>query len=377
LPAHGHISTISLLTLLMVSVSSFADSFSDSSPVNKFEDIPDVRDEKTQAKFHRGDIVIVPIPTSDPTLGTGLILGGAYFYPQEPELAKVEPASMTAIAGLYTDNDSYGIGITQKNYWNEDNWRFSGSIGYADMKLDLTPPEEAAAGGSVDWLIEGVFAQAQISRQFFNDWYAGIQARYVNNTQTFSTELSDDKLSFSNDITTLGLGLVIELDRRDNSYNAYRGHYLQAAVLHNDEALGSSNSYTSYNAEFNSYHQILEPLVLAWQITGCYKANTPALWDACRVPLRGYAATKYLSKNSASTQLEARWKISQRWGVVAFGGGGISGTSLSASGDNETVPSAGLGLRFMVLTKQRINMRLDFAQSKDSEAVYLSVGEAF
>jgi hypothetical protein len=69
--------------------------------------------------------------------------------------------------------------------------------------------------------------------------------------------------------------------------------------------------------------------------------------------------------------------VSPRWGAVAFGGIGVSGKSVSASGENETVPSIGLGLRSMVLQQQRINMRLDFALSKGSEAVYLSAGEAF
>ncbi len=41
------------------------------------------------------------------------------------------------------------------------------------------------------------------------------------------------------------------------------------------------------------------------------------------------------------------------------------------------IPSYGIGLRFMVLESQRINMRLDYGRSNGSDAVYLSVGEAF
>lgn len=45
--------------------------------------------------------------------------------------------------------------------------------------------------------------------------------------------------------------------------------------------------------------------------------------------------------------------------------------------EREAIPSYGVGLRFMVLESQRINMRLDYGRSNDSDAVYLSVGEAF
>ena len=43
----------------------------------------------------------------------------------------------------------------------------------------------------------------------------------------------------------------------------------------------------------------------------------------------------------------------------------------------KTVPSYGVGVRFMVLKAKRINMRLDFAWSDDSDAIHFSVGEAF
>ncbi len=39
--------------------------------------------------------------------------------------------------------------------------------------------------------------------------------------------------------------------------------------------------------------------------------------------------------------------------------------------------SLGLGLRFMVLPAKRINIRVDFAWSTGSNAVHLSVGDAF
>ena len=41
------------------------------------------------------------------------------------------------------------------------------------------------------------------------------------------------------------------------------------------------------------------------------------------------------------------------------------------------IPSYGIGLRFMVLQSKRINIRLDYARSTDSDAIYLGVLEAF
>jgi hemolysin activation/secretion protein len=78
-----------------------------------------------------------------------------------------------------------------------------------------------------------------------------------------------------------------------------------------------------------------------------------------------------------SGQAEVRWRAYKRLGFVAFGGGGWAGESFSTAGDNESTPSYGAGIRFEILPAKRLNMRLDVAWSKDSNGIYLSVGEAF
>ena len=67
--------------------------------------VPDLREEdikvKIQGKKTR-NMVIVPIPMSSPTFGSGLILGGAYFYPQTDQQKQKQPASFTGDAAAYT-----------------------------------------------------------------------------------------------------------------------------------------------------------------------------------------------------------------------------------------------------------------------------------
>ncbi|MGB5627691.1 MAG: hypothetical protein WBM61_18310, partial [Woeseiaceae bacterium] len=84
-----------------------------------------------------------------------------------------------------------------------------------------------------------------------------------------------------------------------------------------------------------------------------------------------------LAKNTASAQVEARWRLSKRWGLVGFGGAGYASTSFSDVRENEPIPSYGVGLRFSVLPAKRVNMRLDYARSTKSDAIHFSVGEAF
>lgn len=50
-------------------------------------------------------------------------------------------------------------------------------------------------------------------------------------------------------------------------------------------------------------------------------------------------------------------------------------TALRDLREREAIPSYGIGLGFMVLESQRINMRRDYGRSNGSDAVYLNLCE--
>jgi len=340
---------------------------------------PDIREEETELKLQRGDFVAVPIPLSNPTLGSGLIAGAAYFHPQTEEQKAVQPASLTGIAGMYTDNDSKAIVLAQQNYWNKNRWRFTGAVGAADLRLTLLSADESGDRSDIDWRLRGNFVSARLSGQVRKGWYTGFLARIVDVDQGIEAGLNATTADFVTlpDIRSAGLGAYLEYDTRDLPTNPYSGRYLKVEALFNDESIGSDNTYQNYNLVYNSYHRMSDSLVLAWQAQGCLRGGDAPLWDACTIKLRGFAATDFIGTGSASGQVEARWKLSERWGVVGFAGSGYARDVYSEIDNREWIPSYGVGLRFMVLKSKRINMRLDYARSSDSDAIHFLVGEAF
>ena len=340
---------------------------------------PDIREDELEVKLQRGDFVVVPIPTSNPTLGTGLVGGAAYFYSQSEEQKSIQPASLTGIGGLYTDNDSKALAIVQQNYWRSNKWRFTGAAGAADLRLSLLSPDGAGSFAQLDWRVKGQFAYARVSGQVRPNWYAGLLGRLVDAKQSLETPLDIPEFDLIDQpyTSSIGLGIYAEYDTRDMPTNAYSGRYLKAEALFNDESIGSKRTYQNYSLTFNSYHQLSDSLVIAWQLQGCTRGGRVPLWDACTVKLRGFAATDYLGTSSYSGQVEARWRLSERWGLAGFGGGGYSLNALGQADGRDAVESYGAGIRFMVLKSKRVNMRLDFARSGDSEAIHFTVGEAF
>jgi len=353
----------------------YGEPFASEAPRDSSASAVDVREAESMLVVQKGDFVAVPIPMSDPTLGTGLVLGSAYFYAQTEEQKKSQPASLTGVAGIYTNNDSYAFGIGQQNYWGGDKWRFNGVLAHADFKLALLDP--ADTDSTIDWFIRGDFLQLALSRRVFPNWYVGVQGRYVDINQKFALDIDEIDFDIKGELTSVGFGATLEFDTRDVPTNPYNGRRFEVNVLLNGEIAGGDDRYQTYEASFRSYHQLSEPLVLAWEVRGCKKSGTVPLWDSCLVGLRGFAATDYLGTASLSGQVEARWHFWKKLGAVGFVGYGTSQSTYSEVGGNASIPSYGVGLRFMVLESKRINMRLDYARSDDSDAVYLSVAEAF
>jgi len=343
----------------------------------KTDVIPDLRLDDLKFKASKGNFLVVPIPLSNPTLGTGLILGAGYFYSQTAEQKAAQPASVTGAAGMYTSNDSFAFAVGQASYWDDDKWRFKGGLGYANLELTLLAPSSGPSGIETDWSLEGEVVSAQISRKIGGRWYAGIHGQYVNFDQTISLVTASEQFAVPSKVRSGGLGLNLTFDSRDMPSNAYTGRYIELQALFNSESLGSVDDYQAYSLSYRSYHLLKPDFVLAWEAVGCDRQSSTPLWDACRIDLRGFSVTDYMGKSSAYGQAEGRLRLSEHWGVVAFAGAGQITDSFSGFDNNDWIPSYGFGLRFMVMQSQRINMRLDYGWSTDSNAVYLAVGEAF
>ena len=342
---------------------------------------PDVRDGNAPLTIKDGDFVVVPIPISNPTVGSGLVAGAAYFYPQTEEQKKVEPPSVTGIGAMYTTSDSRALALGHQSYWGKNRWRLTAAAGGADVRINLIQADEETGTEAVDWRIRGTFLYARLSHRLVGKWYGGLYLRGLDARQTIASGEEEEEDSDSGfdqgNARIVGPGLRFEYDSRDLPMNPYSGWYFKGTALFNDEAFGSQKTYQGYNAVLRNYLSLNEELVLAWEANACRKEGDIPLWDACRIPLRGFPAFNYLGKISIQGQAELRWRVSKRWGFVGFAGAGEVSDSYEGLSENRSIPSYGLGVRFSVLPAQRINLRVDFARSRDDQAVHISVGEAF
>jgi hypothetical protein len=121
-------------------------------------------------------------------------------------------------------------------------------------------------------------------------------------------------------------------------------------------------------ARVRGYNFLRDNLVPARDVNGCQRSGSIPQWDTCRPTLRGFPATGYLSKHSLASQAEARWRLTERWGAVAFAGGGLVDRPFEDNGDGELIPGFGVCIRFTVLPSLRLNLRLDYGDPTRASA---------
>jgi outer membrane protein assembly factor BamA len=343
------------------------------------------RAEKLKETKKKRNLVAAPIPIVNPTLGEGLGAIAMYLYKTD----EGSQSSYTGVGGLYTNTESWGASIAQALYLNEDAWKLKAGAVYFDLNLEFFGIGSGAGdqGQSVPINQKGWGAGVKALRRLKGHWYAGLSYFYVRLESTF--DISEVPPDFpvelppeaELDSAVAGLGILAEYDTRDNQFNSYKGSLFEFSWSFANEALGSDFDFESVKASYDLYRGIGKQKVIAARFMGCAAPGDAPYYALCKfgqgVDLRGYIGGQYRDAAMFATQAEFRWTFFKRLGMVAFAGVGEVAESVSDFNTDNLLPSAGVGIRFMLSEDHRLNLSVDWARGQDSDAWYFYVGESF
>ena len=349
----------------------------------QLETISASKADADQAKSSKPDLLIVPIPQSSPTLGSGLTLTAALFY--NPNGSK-EPW-VTGAGIMKTSNGSMVIGALHKMTLGQDRFRVGVFGGYGDVNIRFYGT--GAVAGSRDRSVElnerGVLGSLHGQMRVAGGLYAGARVVHLN----LKTSINRDNSEFpDNEIPTrefrsslTKVGPVITYDSRDSSLYPRKGETGDLVWLFGVKSLGSDFTHNKMTLDANIYRPLTKTTVIAGRAALCAVSSGAPFYDLCLYgsssDLRGYESGRFRDRASWATQLEVRQKLFGRFGAVAFAGLGGSAPKWSDIGDGKFLPAAGLGLRYQPSRDTPINLRVDYAWGRDSQALYVGVGEAF
>lgn len=177
------------------------------------------------------------------------------------------------------------------------------------------------------------------------------------------------------------IGLVGIFDSRDNVINTYKGSLFELSSYFYLPAIGSTFNFTYVNLLHQKFWEVKRKHVLALQTRVRYGLGEVPFLDLSAAGnddmLRGYAKNRFKDTHFAGTQLEYRFPLFWRFGMVAFAGVGDVFRKFDDIKYKYLKYSYGAGLRFVVNPAERLNIRLDYGHGQEGGHFYFVVAEAF
>jgi hypothetical protein len=340
--------------------------------------------EKTKKKTHRGSLVPAPLPIASPAIGTGIIPGLGYIFPFSKD-DKISPPSTIAVAGLYTNNGTRGIGGFADLYMKEDTYEITAGYGHGNVNYNLYG-SGVFEGRELPLVQTGELFRSEVLRRTW--WKVFVGPRFWSGNSFLTVAPNNGKIpplppDLGIHTTMRALGLRMTRDTRPNQFFATAGEKLEFTADYFMKSLGSKYSFQAYRFTFSKYHSLSKNQVLAYNLFGCATSGQPPFYGNCIYgtsnQLRGYTAGKYFDRYMSATQVEYRLTLPKGIGLAAFGGlgGVIPGSSQVLFKDSHFLPDVGGGPRYELSKKYHVNLRADFARGRDSWTWSMGVGEAF
>jgi Omp85 superfamily domain len=337
-----------------------------------------------KARAKRGAFLVAPLPISSPALGSGVVPVLAYIFPVSAN-DEASPASVAAAAGLVTDNGTRALALGGEIYFKQGNYHIAATYARGNLNYDLYGLGSGDSNSKLPLTQTGQVVSGEFLRRTL--WKIFVGPRFLWGSSLITLRPSDGETTqLPPDIglhTNLSaIGFRFNRDTVPNRFYPTEGMVLNFTADFFSQALGSKYSLQSYKINFNKYWLLSQNQVLASGSFACFTGGSPPFYGNCiygtNNELRGYIAGRYLDRYLVGSQLEYRLALPKRFGIVGFGGLGevLPGGPQPFRG-NKFLPSGGAGARFELSKKYHVNLRIDFAQGKNSHTWSIGVGEAF
>lgn len=317
------------------------------------------------------------IPTAYYTPEKGLGIGALYMGLYNLSDIKLSQPSSLSLNSYYSENNSYGVSLKNKNFFESDKNRLfinaniandaSYFYGLSGQSQDATNYNSEAFSADAIWL-----------RKVATNIYLGfgVKGAYISPSD-IDLNMANNTDQLEKD-SSIGGSIKIDYDSRDNVDNAFKGANLgfQFNQMYSNS---QSETYEQYQVYYSQYHQFKNITgTLAWQIKGEFNSDDTPFVQRANLggdeKLRGYIEGQYVDNNMVFSQVEYRIPLYWRVGMVFWTGAGSVANDISGLLD-DTLVSYGTGFRFNI--KDRVNLRADIGFGDDGAEFYLNINEVF
>jgi hypothetical protein len=338
--------------------------------------------------FDMSDYVInlhgfVPWPTiiSEPALGSfGVGLAAVFITPKKKMKGdeKYHFPDITAFAGMYTINNTWGVGLFRQGTIPKIGMRYTVGLGYADANMEFYRTFQYLGEKKFNFKLKPIAAVVDISENLWkNKLFAGLRYEFTYTTIHYDVpEKIDTIFNVSeNMITRIGaLGAYLEFDSRNTIFTPDRGVRVKCSYALGRAWTASDEDIDKGDAFVNVFFQPCKWLVCGLRTEGQAVNDNVPFYYYPYLDMRGMPMMRYQGQQTILFETEERFDVTHRWSVLGFVGTGRTFSDSRFMDDKSWHWSGGAGFRYLIARLFKMRMGVDIAVGPGQFAYYIVLG---
>ncbi len=324
----------------------------------------------------------VVIPITEPAVGYGA--GFALAFVDKPRVGSAAGfgrPNITAVGGLWTENDTWGALVGDSRYWFDERLQTTGGVLYASVNLDFygigDDPvlDEKPLRYNLEpkgGMLRGKYRLGE-SRVWAGLSYAFARTRVSFDAPAVTTRLPD----FQRDSDVGGITPSLSYDSRDNIFTPIRGTYVETTAGLFSDAFGGDDDFQRVQLVVFEYIPIHSRVYLGLRGDGTASFGDVPFYLLPFIGLRGAAVMRYQGEQAAQVETELRWQFWKRFSVVGFTGYGAAWNDFERLENVQSVVTGGAGFRYELAREYGVHAGVDVGFGPDDTAIYIQVGSAW
>lgn len=235
------------------------------------------------------------------------------------------------------------------------------------------------------YVYEQEYFYPHIKRQIANHLFIGGQYEFqnVNHISYIPNGRFDTACFYGKEpYYVSGAGLSLSYDTRNLSFWPDKGMYLQSMFTDFRKELHSKYNVFKWITDLRCFKKLYKSHVLAMQLYNYATYGQTPLRELASFGgsnnMRGFYQGRYRDNNMLTFIAEYRLHLIGRFSACSFFGMGDVYNKYKDLSEKLIKYSYGGGLRFSLLEKEKLNIRLDYGySSKFNKGLYFTVGECF
>ncbi len=299
-----------------------------------------------------------------------------------------DSATRASSLSLYAARTSkhYAKALAQAERWSADNGlRLRARLEHTSYPLPYYGLGASAADSAEEWYSHGVTVAYLLAQQEWRSANYAFGGLRLVQTRAMEAEpggaIAPNSIPGSSGGTVVSAELGVVVDAREHLGAPRRGNYARLVASSAARVLGGDFSFRRLTLDARRYAPIGPRGALAVQLQYDGVAGT-APFDQLPMlgadsAMRGYPRGRYRDNHAVTVQAEVRSGYWRRTGAVAFIGAGTVAPDAGRLGRGPWFPTVGLGLRALLVPRDRTLARLDVGFGRRSVGLSVGLGEAF